>query len=207
MISVVISFRFSADASQDQTRRDVVDKIFNYWQLMSELFGLELIFINDHSENFWVQKSFIYPMPGVKKNWNQPAARNYGASIARGSHLLFTDIDHILYGNFNLLESCCLQGHYLLFPRKEKNNDQYTKIKKHRNTFCIKKEDFKQYDEEFCGNYGHDDSEFFYRLDKTHHEIISKNTLTAFALGLQSVNLPRDPTINKQLYNKKTQPH
>jgi hypothetical protein len=203
MISVVISFRFSAEASRDQSRKKIVDKLFNYWQLVSELFDVELIFINDHSEDFWLQEPFIYPMPGLKKNWNQPAARNYGASLAKGDHLLFTDIDHILYGDFNLLENSHSAGFYFIFPRKGKTNDEYSTIASHKNTFCIKKEYFPGYDEEFCGNYGHDDTEFIYRLNKTYRPVLSENTLTAFAIGLKSVDLPRDTTINKLLLSQK----
>lgn len=204
MISVIIPFRFSAKVSRDQSTRNVIDKIFSYWQLVSELFSLELVFINDNSADFWLQRSFIYPMPGVPKDWNQPAARNYAASIARGEYLLFTDIDHVMYGDFMKLENAFIDGHYFMFPRKNKINDTYVTIGIHKNTFFIRKEDFIGYDEAFCGNYGHDDTEFFFRLKQRIRPLLSEDTLTAFVNEVHGVELSRDTTINKLLLYKKT---
>lgn len=204
MISVIIAFRFNEMAFIDQSRKNTIEKIFSYWQLMHELFDIELVFINDHSDNFWIEGSYIYPMPGIKKDWNQPAARNYGVALATGDQLLFTDIDHILKGNFSLLENSLTGNNYIHFPRMKKTDGLYARCKFHKNTFFIKKEGFPGYDEEFCGHYGHDDTEFFYRLNKTHKAVMSESTLTTYVIELISAGLPRDNTYNKSLLYQKT---
>jgi len=113
MISIILSFRISRRVPFDERRQALISRTFCYWQIVRELFHLELIFIDDHSEDFGIAEDFIFPMKGEKVDWNQGAARNYGASLAKGDNLLFTDIDHMLYGDFSFLDYAMVGGQYV----------------------------------------------------------------------------------------------
>jgi glycosyltransferase involved in cell wall biosynthesis len=63
---------------------------------------IEVIFIDDGSypplDFSDIEKNFKFYLYATndKRPWTQPAARNYGASLAEGDYLILTDIDHII---------------------------------------------------------------------------------------------------------------
>lgn len=181
-----------------------IEKVFSYWGIARDLFNLDLIIINDHSKDFWLTEDFIFQMPGKKVNWNQPAVRNYGARLAKGDKLLFTDIDHLIYGKLDVLDLVLMDNTYVKFERFIKTAGKYKQVEPHDNSFLIKKDDFKWYDEDFCGNYGFDDIEFFFRLNKTHRKIIMSNLLGAYVFPMPSNRLSRDKTMNAEKLFSKT---
>jgi hypothetical protein len=203
MISIIISFRFT---KKYIVRVKEIEKTFNYYTLLRDIYDLELIFVNDHSEHFERSEDYIFDFPGKKINWNQGAGRNFGATLAKGDKLFFTDIDHILYGDFGILDKVDMTDKYLTFSRSIRNNGIKENIQPHINTFLINATDFLRYDEEFCGNYGYDDKEFLYRLQKTHSRVHIKNLVHTFVTEVRSTDLPRDKEINRLLYLKKTSP-
>lgn len=204
MISVIIPFRLPAKDSLDAARIKEVDKTFYYWETVRSLFGLELVFIDDFSDNFWIKADYIHKMPGEKVDWNIPAAKNYGASLASGDKLLISDIDHIMYGDFAFLDSMPLENAYVRFARKKKVDGSYQDIHSHKGTFLIRKKDFIRYDEDFSGNYGHDDTELFYRLDKIYRNyMIHDRHIGTYVIHMPTAGLIRDKRINaKKLFDK-----
>jgi hypothetical protein len=112
--------------------------------------------------------------------WNQPGARNLGATLASTSKILLTDIDHYIPQELlkMLLESPVPYRQLYIFERTKESGE---KINCHINTFFTSKSVFFKslgYDEQFCGNYGHDDSMFFYC-----------NSLLAQKLLISTVNM------------------
>lgn len=200
MLSIVIAFRFTR-----YPHKEAIVKTFNYWEMVRDIYNLDLVFINDFSQDLWIEKDFIHEMRGDKVDWNQSAARNYGAELARGDKIIFTDIDHIMYGNFQKLEDVDITKSYLVFPRLYKNKDGINeRIHTHCNTFLIKKDDFINYDEDFRGNYGYEDTEFFFRLNKTHKKILIEDSVKAYLTNLRSTGLSKNLTINKVKLFQKT---
>lgn len=201
MISVIIPFRFQQQALAAAGR---IHQALAYWEVVSDLFGLELVFINDHSDISLPAKTYIHDMPGNKVDWNQPAARNYGADLAQGDKLLFTDIDHFICSDFNRLDREPLVNTFVRFLRFKKVDGNYTPIEPHTNTFLINRSGFIRYDESFCGNYGSDDTDFFFRLRKTHRRGIVPSTLGyAYVNDLPGVKLPKDMTVNRKKFFEK----
>jgi predicted glycosyltransferase involved in capsule biosynthesis len=141
------------------------------------------------------------------REWSQPAARNTGASFARGEYILFTDIDHILTREC-IEESIGFTGDKMHFERRRailtENLDinrnhadmmeyaypnELERIDSHFNTFVIKKDlfvDLNGYDEKFCGKYGGDDTDFSDRYSdlvknrKALPSVKAKNTIYVF---------------------------
>lgn len=122
--------------------------------------------------------------------WAQPAARNLGASAARGEYLLMTDIDHFFTPEI-IRECLAFTGDKLMFRRrqgmldesgnlvtdqgilaqygmtKEKSGDH---VDQHFNTFCIRRyihiDLLRGYDDRFVGKYGGDDTDYSERYRK-----------------------------------------
>jgi len=201
MISIIIAFRFSGVFSE---RKFSIERTFHYWSLMKDLHNIELVFVNDHSQNFEFEAGFIYDFPGKKVPWNQAAARNFGASLATGDKMLFTDIDHILYGDFQKLDILSFDKEYITFPRRIIVNEKKCLIHPHVNTFLLNSKHFTYFDEDFCGNYGYEDIEFLYRLRKTHIRTHYNGSLFSYMTNLRSSDDSRDSTVNAELFKRKT---
>lgn len=205
MISIITCFRLPYVDPSDTALIRKIDGAFMYWEIVRRLFCLDLVFINDHSENFWLSRDYIYDMPGPKVDWNIGPAKNYGVSLAKGDKLLITDMDHITYADFTALDNLALSGIYFRFPRKEAHNGVFRDIKIHKNTFLVSKKDFPGYDEDFCGNYGSDDIELFYRMDRTCSPFVYKDGYAeVFVNDWPEVALVRDKSVNKRKLFEKT---
>jgi len=136
--------------------------------------------------------------------WNQPGARNLGAVFAKSDKLLMTDQDHIIpektfkyilhrnigYDRVHLFRRVDLQG---------------KKIRSHANTFIISRATFLKYfgyDEDFCGNYGYDDT-FLFHWMKLNKVKVRKTSIRYPIISntdcKEAHNLQRDTSINKEL--------
>jgi hypothetical protein len=102
--------------------------------------------------------------------WNQPGARNLGASLARGDWLLFTDQDHFLMAEQAVELMALRKDPHLAytFDRWRRHEDgKLVPVNRHRGTILIHRDLFNEiggWDEDFSGHYGHDDSWFIYRV-------------------------------------------
>jgi|GEM_PF-6856296 len=199
MISIIIAFRLPSKESCTEEQVDTVESVFSYWSELGSNDNIDLVFIDDHSDDFWINESFIHRMKGAKIDWNMGAARNYAVELARGDKILFTDIDHLVYGNFNHLDSLDLKNCYLKFERLAFDSREFHPMKHHTNSFIMNKHEFIRYDEDFGGNYGYEDTEFFHRLDQTHSLLfVPKNVLFTSVMKFPRVKLNRDKTLNKE---------
>ncbi|MDR0574315.1 MAG: glycosyltransferase family 2 protein [Tannerella sp.] len=137
--------------------------------------------------------------------WNQPGAKNLGVTLAPTSKILLTDIDHYITPELMLmlLESPEPYHQIYIFERE---NEAGEKIKNHRNTFFTSKSVFFKslgYDEQFCGNYGHDDSMFFLLQQYLGAKILYFNkeySIQYLEYAERHHSLKRDNSINNKLY-------
>lgn len=93
--------------------------------------------------------------------WNQPGAKNLEMRFVPTEWALLTDADHMLTGEMaeKLLDFSPAAG-TIYIPARLRNGQP---CHPHPNSFIIRKTDFfaiNGYDEDFCGNYGHDDHFF-----------------------------------------------
>lgn len=135
----------------------------------------ELIVVDDGSDPPLELPDWVKPCYTHDRNpWTQPAARNAGARIAKGSLLLFFDVDQIL--TRELLEEAaefsgdvlnwnrtagCLSPSGLVFECKG------PPLGPHLNSLAISRKAFDAvggYDERFCGEYGYFDIDLLQRL-------------------------------------------
>lgn len=143
-----------------------------------------------HKNNVYLNKRYFdnFKILETKSKlaWNQPAARNLGAKHARGNYLLFFDIDHIItrgmvedlfYFHGDMFRWCrryAILKDGKIYRKKEflvreglKPEINLNKKFGVSNIFGIKKEIFDKlggYDEQFCGRYGGDDTDFMKRF-------------------------------------------
>lgn len=158
----------------------------------------EVIIVDDGSPNrsapFLPQYFTNINFERIKENipWNQPAARNLGAAVASGDILVFTDFDHIfetkdfsvIIDNFKDKPN----GKTYLFNRIKDGKS----IHHHPCSFAILRDDFRGFDESFCGHYGYDDTEFINR----HKPIGILPLSTIVAIRKTTHSLKRDTTEN-----------
>ena len=97
--------------------------------------------------------------------WNQGGARNLGVHLAKSQKLVLTDLDHTFPESvLDFLIHTKTPNHIFTFKRICDNEIATP----HYNTFFISKSTFFKslgVDEEFCGNYGHEDV-FFIDIQK-----------------------------------------
>lgn len=206
-LSVIIAVLDSHEVVQHQIRQ------FEKWIWR---YPVELILMDDGSElplDEVVEIENSEQIGIIKtydtRKWSQPAARNYGARIARAEYVLMTDVDHILTEDA-IKECLAFTGDKLVFRRawgvlledgsvsKDKNTlleygcqeNDLNVISQHANTFCMRKKIFVDmlngYDESFCGKYGGDDSDLnnrygeLYRLGKAGRHIVAVSMIYVY---------------------------
>lgn len=128
--------------------------------------------------------------------WGNARARNIGAANARFNYLLFIDVDHTLKLPFviNPKDDCAYKFKRVLH-----------KTEWHPNCMMMHKDIFYEvggYDERFCGNYGYEDRYFDWKIRRKYPIVHSENELEVLNGG--GVELGRDKTINKRLFEKLT---
>ena len=135
--------------------------------------------------------------------WNQPGARNLGVHLARSSKLILTDLDHT-FPESVLKDLIRYPIPTSIWKFRRKRNG--AKVKAHPNTFFISKATYFKtlgVDEEFSGNYGHDDI-YFYMLQRhlgTRFRKYRKTFITA--IEHEHHNLSRDASHNQELLDRK----
>jgi glycosyltransferase involved in cell wall biosynthesis len=82
---------------------------------------IEIIFVDDGSNpplnrQDYDLKNFTIAYTNDKRPWTQGLARNFGAKIAEGEYLFFTDIDHILSYEA-IMDAYGFTGDKMIFPR------------------------------------------------------------------------------------------
>ena len=168
----------------------VTKRLLNYFNGFMGSKDCEVIIVDDGSQpslRYTINLTKLnYDLKIIETNsdipWNQPAARNQGAKIAKGENLFFTDIDHILTEE-TIDEAIGFTGDKLYFKRGRAIIDEENKLStdrkellllcpnkrevdlvdSHCNTFVIRKkifDDLNGYDEKFCGKHGGDDTDF-----------------------------------------------
>ncbi len=193
--------------------QEVLDLQANLWQEFSDIKNLELIFIDDGSEPpldtkkipNWVKKfRIIEDIP-----WNQPGAKNLASHVSTGEWLFFIDADQLLkkeqlialINSINQLKS----GTIYRLPRFCSKSKR--KLSSHQNCQIISKKDylaFGGYDEDFSGNYGHEDAYFerLWRFKGGGIKLLDQPQLQDHS-EYETKNLNRNSRLNELLRRKK----
>ena len=152
--------------------QEVLDLQTNTWQEWSSIEGLELIFIDDGSNPKldtskvpnWVRKfRVIEDIP-----WNQPGAKNLASHVSTGEWLFFLDADQLLQREqiITLTKTLHLLKSSTIYRLRRFCSKSKKELSSHQNCQLISRKDylsFGGYDEDFAGNYGHEDA-YFERL-------------------------------------------
>lgn len=183
-----------------------------FWERISKYLGdrrkeLEIVLIDDHSpENGKIDISLIktvslpITVAHIDDNiiWNVTGARNLGAALAVGQHLIMPDFDYVVtpeliqtLDNTDMSDSSIMR-----FPLTQYNRNlrygPYGKVtNSHCNSFVIHKVLFDKvggYDEDFAGSWGSEDSYFIKHLCKVNgaKKIIMEIPGFFFVLGFQN---------------------
>jgi hypothetical protein len=140
--------------------------------------------------------------------WNQNGARNLGICYATTNKIFLTDIDHFIHqSTVEFAEHIQLAINEVYFFKRIKNNEQ---IRTHPNTFLIKKDFFMRmnlYDEDFVGNYGHDDTFIRTFSFVKHNAIVQYSDLAIEVYQQKEHNLLRDTKINMEKLKNKNGEH
>jgi glycosyltransferase involved in cell wall biosynthesis len=127
-------------------------------------------------------------------------AKNIGAKLAVGDYVLFCDIDHVIFADFNVLFDTV----------KGMNGDTAIKFQRQGNTvhpgiFLVDKDYFLSqggWPEDFSGNYGHDNT-YIKRYFKITQIAPLSSGWAHTAIKSSTHNLMRDPAVNKEKLNIK----
>jgi hypothetical protein len=142
------------------------------------------------------------------KPWNQPGAANLGMKHCPTEYAIILDMDTIITEKFaiDLLKLTELNQKDVAykFKRKFTNGKKHTP---HPKVCLLNKDTFWEvdaYDEDFCGNYGLDDSFFWWKWKFNKKEIVLKEKMFLIIDGHDLIeSLERDCSVNKKLYNEK----
>ena len=134
--------------------------------------------------------------------WGNARARNLGAINSNQSYLLFLDCDHtfkrlFIEDDFKFI----IPGNVYKFRRKRGNDITWPSGSLLMNCSIFFK--VGGYDERFCGHYGYEDLHLLYKIKKAGIEIVNSN-IPIDVIEEGRVNLERDTTINKKLFEKLT---
>lgn len=140
--------------------------------------------------------------------WNMPAARNIGVHEALCGKILLMDIDHIVDPSLVdvLLDDAegLSPGEIGSFPRMKRANGGWKQVDPHINSFMLHKSDFLAmggYEEQFSGNYGHEDK--FFKVCSRRHGLVSTMLKTVlFVRGSATPELDRDKSVNTVILNR-----
>lgn len=191
----------------------VLNLQIEYWKEWGSITNLELIFLDDGSYPAldlsaipkWVRKlRIIDDIP-----WNQPGAKNLAVTLASGSWILFLDADQFFDKEkiLQLISQLPILDTNLIYRFKRFCSKTHYELIVHQNCQLISKntfENFGGYDEDFAGNYGHEDA-YFERLWKFKGGKIAtldQPWLIDFS-NLETKGLSRNGRINELLRRRK----
>lgn len=210
-------------SQQDQPVLTVIFHIYNNqealdlqaerWIEWSNLANLEILLVDDGS-NPPLDLSKI--PDSVRKvriidniPWNQPGAKNLGAHLALGPWLLFLDADQFFYKNeiLDILTQLKTLDQHTLYRFRRFSAKTGNEIESHQNCQLIHKkayDEFGGYDEDFAGNYGHEDAFFerFWRLMGRNVTLLQSPHITDHS-ELGTIGLVRNARINELLRRRK----
>jgi hypothetical protein len=140
--------------------------------------------------------------------WNMPAARNIGVREALCEKILLMDIDHIIEPSdvdVLLTDAESLpQGAIGSFRRMKKTDGAWREVEPHINSFMIHKADFLAvggYEEQFSGNYGHEDKFFKICCKRNGLTRVMLSTVL-FVRGSSTPDLDRDKSANTVILDR-----
>jgi hypothetical protein len=142
------------------------------------------------------------------KPWNQHGAANLGMKMCPTEYAIILDMDTVVTEKFaiDLLKLAKLDGKNIAykFKRKFLNGKKHTA---HPKVCLLNKNSFWEvdgYDEDFCGNYGHDDDLFWWKW-KLHKKkiVLKKDMFLIIDTDGDSEFEERNCSINEKLYNEK----
>lgn len=141
--------------------------------------------------------------------WNQPQANNLGFNYIQKGKVIRLDIDHWFnLEDLDLLMQIEIPPKTIIkFNRIAHYKDKEPKqINSGKNIYIANVEDILAiggYNLDFCGNYGYDDGELFYRMSKNNFKIIThESILINTTVYHHTKGLSRDATINKEKFDK-----
>ena len=185
----------------------------NCWKNWGLIPGLELIFLDDGSNPEldlsaiprWVRKiRIIDDIP-----WNQPGAKNLAATLATGSWLLFLDADQLLDRGkiLQLISQLPNLNKNIIYRFKRFCATSHRELIVHQNCQLIAIntfENFGGYDEDFAGNYGHEDAYFerLWRFKGGEIVTLDQPWLIDYS-NLETKGLSRNGRINELLRRRK----
>jgi len=191
----------------------LLDLQIESWDKWGPISNLELIFIDDGSRPalnlstipIWVRKiRILEDIP-----WNQPGAKNLGAHLASSPWLLFFDADQFIDKNkiiklIALLPKLDKKVIYR-FPRICSRTNQ--KLDIHQNSQLISRQEYTNfggYDEDFSGNYGHEDAylERLWKFQGGRISVLDEPSLIDLS-ELRTTGLNRNDRINELLRRRK----
>lgn len=141
--------------------------------------------------------------------WNQGGARNLGVMLAKTSKIVLTDVDHIFPEVlFSKMLSAKVPSKIYKFKRSNNTGEKETSAC--NIYFSSKSVFFKSlgYDEEFCGNYGFEDTMFFefqkkLRTKKCYFNRRNRIIVKRVENDPNYHSLKRDTESNRILFQKK----
>ena len=193
--------------------QEVLNLQTKYWKKWVSIENLELILIDDGSNprlDFsavpsWVKKIHIT----TDIAWNQPGAKNLGATLAIGSWLLFIDADQFFTSNDiqELIDKLSQFEKNTIYRFKRRCSKTGQPLVIHQNCQLISKQDYEHfggYDEDFAGHYGHEDA-YFERLwrFKGGKIIVLNEPYLSDLSELRTTGLNRNDRCNELLRRKK----
>ena len=136
--------------------------------------------------------------------WNQPAANNYGFSkLDPEAYVLRLDIDHYFnIEDLDAIDKIELKPKQIVYFRRKLNGGE---IASHPNCYLARVKDLIDiggYNEEFCGNYGFDDSELRHRMKFNRFKLLFSKIYLHAVLELRTEGLKRDTKINHTKFKR-----
>lgn len=186
-----------------QVKRNVNIKVlytyFGQKELLKRKQVLPVVYVDDCSpEPLEPQEgSEVYRIDTDKK-WNQGGARNLGMSQMKG-WVVMLDMDyHVTEENLKDLKALKKNKNCIYYLGREGEAPSYT-------VYLIHTDGFKKvggYDEDFCGHYGYEDTEFNWRAKKKLTSVECFDIKLGYSGG-HAVQGDRDVDFNKKLLDWK----
>ena len=142
--------------------------------------------------------------------WNQHGATNLGIQECSTEYVMVIDMDTVVSENLavELLKLANLNAENVAYRFNRMREDGSVHNKIHPKVCLINKKEFWEvggYDEDFCGNYGHNDDWFWYRWEYHNKQVENKSDLY---LGMRdeygrSPNMVRCSKHNMRIFKSK----
>ncbi len=188
------------------------EAIANLEKIGCQDYPINFLFVDDGSKEplklDWKNAKIIRIEEDIP--WGMPRANNIGFRELAGETVMRLDIDHyFLKEDIDQLLEISNQikpDKIFKFMRTIHKGNETTKSAPPPNIYMAQVNTIVKsggYNERFCGNYGHEDSELMYRLAKKKiTTTIFENPKVHVAASLGTKGLNRDTSINKKLFEE-----